>query len=130
VIPRGPAGEEAHQTCIHVAGVTGDEIASAHLQGRVDAVILDVEGHEVEALMGFTATFADNTPIVFAEANDMDAARALHDTIEAMSAPGMYEYFLLDTGAGEMSPWPNWLSAPGTSLVACPAELAPVIAAT
>ncbi len=130
VIPREPAGEEADQTCIRVAGITGDEITSAHLHGRADAVVLDVEGHEVEALMGFTATFAENTPIVFAEANDLDAARALHDTIEAMSAPGMYEYFLLDTGAGEMSPWPNWLSAPGTSFVACPAKLAPLIAAT
>ena len=130
IIAEEPAGGEPDQTCIRVATVTGDEMASAHLQGRVDAVILDVEGHEVEALMGFTATFAENTPIVFAEANGLDAARALHDTIEAMSAPGMYEYFLLDTGAGEMSPWPNWPSAPGTSLVACPAERAPVIAST
>ena len=130
IIAEKPAGGEPDQTCTRVATVTGDEMASSHLQGRVDAVILDVEGHEVEALKGFTATFAENTPIVFAEANDMDAARALHDTIEDMSAPGVYEYFLLDTGAGEMSPWPNWPAAPGTSLVACPADLAPVSAAT
>lgn len=102
-----------------VALTTIDRIVAGR-DGRTTAIVLDVEGMELEVLAGARATIARDRPVVVLEFNpgefDGEAGGALPAAVAALG----YEAVVVETSSGHVTPFPHVPAGSAWAIVARP----------
>lgn len=86
--------------------VTIDELVEEHGLDRVDVIKLDVEGSEVDALLGARATIARDRPLILLEAEDERLASQgrTRDDLRAVVEELGYRLHVFDAQTGTLRP--------------------------
>lgn len=116
-------GTDRHE---RVRVLTIDELVEDHSPERVDVIKLDVEGSEVEALLGATDTIERHRPIVLleAEAERFASQGRTKDDLWAVVSEHGYELFIFDAESGLLRT-ANGPDEPEGNAVAAPAGWLP-----